>query len=69
VTPAVSAVPARFAHHLAVFSDIGEPAQGFDVARAYQGSLEWGGYQPSRAPVKYLFYRHTGLIVTIRRQG
>jgi hypothetical protein len=52
-----------------VFSDIGEPAQGFDVARAYQGSLEWGGYQPSRAPVKYLFYRHTGLIVTIRRQG
>jgi hypothetical protein len=32
-----------------VLSDIGEPAQGFEVAGTHQGSLEWGGYPPGRS--------------------
>jgi hypothetical protein len=33
----------RSAHHITVLGDVGEPAQGFDVAGPHQGSLNLHG--------------------------
>jgi hypothetical protein len=57
-----SGVDARFAHHIAVLSDIGEPTQRFEVAWTNQGSLKWGGHLRGRTSIEYLSHRHVGLI-------
>ena len=43
VTAQSSGIGVGHAHHIAVLGDVGEPAQGFDVAGTHQGSLSLHG--------------------------
>jgi len=65
----LSVINVGSAHHIAMLGDVGEPAQGFDVARPHQSSLNSRGHASGRTTVEDLSHSHVGLTVTFWCEG